>query len=92
MMKRPIDLGQLKVLLLQLPYNLRRSLWLINNNALLTGVERTFSKDSIIVSKTNLKGHVTYGNQLFFDLAGYPEKQIIGAPHSIIRHPDMPRC
>lgn len=63
-----------------------------HNNLPLTGVERTFTKDEIIVSKTNLKGHVTYGNKLFFSLAGYTEKEIIGAPHSIVRHPEMPRC
>lgn len=57
----------------------------------LTGIERTFGKDDLIVSKTNLKGHIEYGNKLFCDLAGYPEKDLIGAPHSIIRHPHMPR-
>lgn len=58
----------------------------------LTGVERTFGEDEIIVSKTNLKGHITYGNEVFFRMAGYSEKQAIGQPHSLIRHPDMPRC
>lgn len=57
----------------------------------LTGHERTFGKDELIVSKTNLKGHIEYGNRLFYAMAGYPEKQLIGAPHSIIRHPHMPR-
>jgi PAS domain S-box-containing protein len=58
----------------------------------LTGVERTFHPDEIIVTKTDLKGHIIYANQVFLKLAGYPEKQIIGAPHRIIRHPDMPKC
>ena len=61
-------------------------------NVSLTGIERSFGKDEIIVSKTNTKGHIEYGNRLFYDLAGYPEKDLIGAPHSIIRHPHMPRC
>lgn len=61
-------------------------------NVSLTGVERTFGRDEIIVSKTNTKGHIEYGNQLFYNLAGYPEKDLIGAPHSIVRHPHMPRC
>lgn len=58
----------------------------------LTGVERTFDKNEIIVSKTNLKGHITYANRVFLRLASYDEKTVIGAPHSLIRHPEMPRC
>ncbi len=58
----------------------------------LTGVERTFNANEIIVSKTNLKGHITYANRVFIDLSGYREKDLIGAPHSILRHPQMPRC
>lgn len=57
-----------------------------------TGVERTFANDDIIVSKTDLKGNITYANKVFLDLASLEERQVIGAPHSIIRHPDMPRC
>lgn len=57
---------------------------------LLTGVARSFTKDEIIVSKTDLKGHITYANDVFLRLAGYPEGQIIGAPHCLIRHPHMP--
>ena len=58
----------------------------------LTGVERFFDKSEIIVSKTNLTGHITYANRTFLKIAGYEEKEIMGQPHSIIRHPDMPRC
>lgn len=58
----------------------------------LTGVERTFRPDEIIVTKTDLKGHITYANRVFLRLAGYPEEQVIGAAHSLIRHPDMPHC
>lgn len=57
-----------------------------------TGVERAFSTDDIIVSKTDLKGHITYANRVFLEIASLTERQVIGAPHSIIRHPDMPRC
>ncbi len=59
---------------------------------LLTGVERTFEPGEIIVSKTDLKGRITYANRVFLRLAGYDERDVLGAPHSIIRHPDMPRC
>ena len=58
----------------------------------MTGNEVFFDDDEIIVSKTNLKGHITYCNDVFLRVAGYSEKEILGQPHSIIRHPDMPRC
>ena len=57
-----------------------------------TGVERTFRDDQIIVSKTDPKGRLTYVNELFVDISAYPESELIGKAHSIIRHPDMPRC
>ncbi|WOF73427.1 PAS domain-containing protein [Parvibaculaceae bacterium PLY_AMNH_Bact1] len=57
----------------------------------LTGNEVSFGNDEIIVSKTNLKGHITYCNDVFLRVSGYTEKELLGQPHSIIRHPDMPR-
>jgi PAS domain S-box-containing protein len=57
-----------------------------------TGVECALGDEELIVSKTNLKGHITYANDVFLRLSKYPVKDIIGAPHSVIRHPDMPRC
>lgn len=58
----------------------------------LTGMERFFGDDDIIVSKTDLKGRLTYTNKVFLDIAGYTERECIGQQHSMIRHPDMPRC
>jgi PAS domain S-box-containing protein len=58
----------------------------------LTGVERTFGDDDVIVTKTDAKGEITYANDVFLELAGLTETEAIGAPHSIIRHPAMPRC
>jgi PAS domain S-box-containing protein len=57
-----------------------------------TGRERTFGEDEVIVSKTDAKGKITYGNEVFLRISGYPESEIVGAPHSILRHPSMPRC
>ncbi len=57
-----------------------------------TNTERTFGFDELIVSKTDLKGRMTYVNDVFLRLAGFTEYEMIGAPHSVIRHPDMPRC
>jgi PAS domain S-box-containing protein len=57
-----------------------------------TSVERFFPEDEIIVSKTDLKGHITYANHTFLTIAGFSEEEILAQPHNIIRHPDMPRC
>lgn len=57
----------------------------------LTGVERTFGKNEVIVSKTDTKGIITYGNEVFLRMAGYSLEEILGKPHNIIRHPDMPK-
>ena len=57
-----------------------------------TGKESPFGEEELIVSKTDLKGHITYANDVFLRVAKYPVKDIMGAPHRIIRHPDMPRC
>ncbi|NVK35923.1 MAG: PAS domain-containing protein [Rhodobacteraceae bacterium] len=58
----------------------------------LTGKERKFSDDEIIVSKTDLQGKLTYANKVFLDIADFTEKDVLGKPHNIIRHPAMPRC
>lgn len=57
-----------------------------------TGKELFFDKKDMIVSKTDTKGHITYANDIFLKIAGYDEEDILGQPHNIIRHPDMPRC
>ena len=57
-----------------------------------SGVERFFGENEIIVSKTDLKGRITYANDVFVRVSGYPEEDLLGAPHSLIRHPDMPRA
>jgi PAS domain S-box-containing protein len=57
-----------------------------------TGEERTFGDDELIVSKTDLRGRLTYVNDVFLRVSAFPEADLIGRPHNIIRHPDMPRC
>ena len=61
-------------------------------NATLTGVERHLAPDDIVVSKTDTKGRITYANQVFLDIAGYVENEVVGRPHNIVRHPEMPRA
>ncbi|MDG4717373.1 MULTISPECIES: PAS domain-containing protein [Thalassospira] len=57
-----------------------------------SGRERHFKPQELIVSKTDLKGHITYANEVFLRLSDYTENEVLGQPHSMIRHPDMPRC
>lgn len=61
-------------------------------NITLTGKERIFNDDEIIVSKTDRKGIIIYANEVFLRMSGYSENEIIGKPHNIIRHPSMPRA
>lgn len=44
-----------------------------------------------LVSETDEKGIITYANDYFVEVAGYSKEELIGQPHSIIRHPDMPK-
>ena len=61
-------------------------------NVVPSGKELYFDKNEIIVTKTDPKGHITYANDVFIRLAGYSEKELLGSPHSMIRHPNMPRA
>jgi len=62
------------------------------DNEYLTGIERAFGDDEIIVSKTDAKGRITYANRVFQTVAGYTEEELLGRAHNIVRHPHMPRC
>ena len=53
--------------------------------------EQVMSQDDFIVSKTDLKGNITYCNEIFMKFANLKEKDLLGKPHNIIRHPDMPK-
>lgn len=55
-----------------------------------TGRVVRFGEDEIIVSKTDLKGRIIYANQVFLRVSGFSEAEILGAPHNIVRHPEMP--
>ncbi len=54
--------------------------------------ERVMRDDDFIVSKTDLKGRITYGNQIFIEFSGFTEAECLGKQHNLVRHPDMPRC
>lgn len=53
--------------------------------------EVTFDEKEFIVSKTDLKSRITYGNSLFTKISGYQENELLGSAHNILRHPDMPK-
>ena len=52
-------------------------------------IERKVS--NFLVSKTDTKGKILYCNDEFVAISGYAERELLGKPHSIVRHPDMPR-
>lgn len=45
-----------------------------------------------IVSETDTKGVITFANRKFCEISGYTSEELIGKPHNIIRHPDMPKA
>ena len=57
-----------------------------------SGRESFLGDEEIIVTKTDILGHITYANDVFLRVANLTEQQALGAPHCIIRHPAMPRC
>ena len=59
-------------------------------NMPVTQKEVELSDSSSIVSKTDLKGRITYINRDFIDISGFTEAELIGQSHNIVRHPDMP--
>jgi len=50
-----------------------------------------FSSDQYILSETDEKGIIIYANEIFCEIAGYTIDELMGEPHNIVRHPDMPR-
>lgn len=53
--------------------------------------EKLMRENDFIVSKTDTKGRITYGNRIFVEFSGYSEEELLGTQHNVIRHPDMPR-
>ena len=59
-------------------------------NMPVTQHEIELQENTLIVSKTDLKGQITYINRDFIEISGFAEDELIGRPHNIVRHPDMP--
>jgi aerotaxis receptor len=62
----------------------------MRNNQPVTRIERHLEDGQYIVSKTDLKGRITYVNRPFVEISGFSAAELLGAPHNIVRHPDMP--
>ena len=60
-------------------------------NIIPTDEEHEVKSIDIIVSKGDEEGNIKYANPVFFKLAGYTQNELLDKPHSIIRHPDMPK-
>jgi len=54
--------------------------------------ESVMSEEDFIISKTDTTGKLTYCNEIFMKMAVMKEEQLLGKPHSIVRHPDMPKA
>jgi aerotaxis receptor len=62
----------------------------MKRNLPVTQTEVPFPKGQYVVSRTDLKGITTYGNETFFALSGFSPDELIGKSHNVVRHPDMP--
>ena len=56
-----------------------------------TQTEVRLAYDELIISKTDLSGRITYANKVFMRISDFSEEDLLGQPHNMIRHPDMPR-
>lgn len=61
------------------------------NRPTLSDREVDWNKTKVLLSKTDIKGTILYANENFIDVSGYDEHELIGQPHNVIRHPDMPK-
>jgi len=62
----------------------------MRSNLPVTTVEYQLTDDTLIVSRTDTKGKLTYFNDQFVEASGFTEAELMGQPHNIVRHPDMP--
>ena len=62
----------------------------MSTNEPLTGEEYKLNSDAILMSSTDLDSHLTYSNAAFIEASGYSRIELLGQPHNLVRHPDMP--
>lgn len=63
----------------------------MRRNQQTTDKEITFSEHEELISTTDTRGVVTYSNDIFCKVAGYPREELVGKNHNLVRHPDMPK-
>lgn len=62
----------------------------MRNTLALTNIETQVRADQYLISKTDIHGNITYANPAFIEISGYSREELIGHPHNVVRHPDMP--
>ncbi|GGQ26515.1 methyl-accepting chemotaxis protein [Shewanella litoralis] len=62
----------------------------MRNNQPVTQKQYHFDDDLRLISGTDLRGHITYCNDAFVEVSGFDKSELIGKPHNLVRHPDMP--
>jgi len=55
-------------------------------------IETEVPATEVIISRTDLDGNITFANEMFLYISGYSSSELIGQPHNILRHPDMPKA
>ena len=64
----------------------------MKNNQPVTQHEVRFPHDTLLVSRTDLKGIITYANDAFVEISGFTREELVGQSHNMVRHPDMPEA
>ena len=62
----------------------------MRNNQPVTQREHLLSPNDYLISRTDLKGRITFANRAFIETSGFTAEELLGAPHNLVRHPDMP--
>lgn len=62
-----------------------------NRNAHISHKEVPFPTGTVLISKTDTKGIITYVNDAFVAISGYSREELVGKSHNVVRHPDMPQ-
>lgn len=63
----------------------------MRDNRPITQQEHDFADDATLMSTTDHEGYITYANEAFNEVSGFSHQDLLGQPHNIVRHPDMPR-
>ncbi|WP_284407910.1 PAS domain S-box protein, partial [Pseudomonas putida] len=62
----------------------------MRSNLPVTTVEQLFPVQQRLISATDTNGNISYVNDEFMRISGYSREELLGSPHNLVRHPDMP--